>query len=287
MKANELLQIGEIFRKQGWPINRDMSSQFPDAFERFCRMCSRLDQAQRKLIFEITPSYLWILRHQDQDLFLKAWDEFLKYVPPDAASINVLPLIKPGSSHPKSADAIWYNMAKGFEANLRIGVSPRNLRIMKKAGDFGRKYAGPRTTLVLIDDYVGSGDSAIKMIKHLQSKYPQMLETKLFVLALAAQKQAAIQFATHKVTLITNFVLPRGISENPNLTNISEALDVMDKIGRKLGIPKKDRLGYEKTEALLTLTRTPNNTFPIYWTNRKVDGEVWDSPFTRFTDYEH
>ncbi len=283
MNASELLQIGNMFNKLGWPVTVSVDSQFPDLFERFCRMCARLDQEQRALIISITPSYLWVLRNQEQSLFHKTWHKFLASIPTDTDTVVILPLAKPGSAHPKSSDAVWY-MAKGLEANLRAEVHPRRLLFCKKAGDFGRKHAGPKKTLALVDDYVGSGDTAMKAISSLREKYPKTLQTKIFVLALVAQQEAIARLAKDGITLIAEQVLNRGISDNSTLRDIPAALQIMEKIGRKIGIAKEERLGYGNSEGLVTLTRTPNNTFPVYWTNRKVNGLVWDSPFTRFTD---
>ena len=39
--------------------------------------------------------------------------------------------------------------------------------------------------------------------------------------------------------------------------------------------------GYNKSEALVTLNRTPDNTFPIFWRNHKKGGKVFQAPFPR------
>lgn len=200
-------------------------------------------------------------------------------------TIILLPLVKPGSTHPKSADSAWY-MVRGLEANLRDRARPRRLILCKKAGDVGRKHAGPNKTLILLDDYIGSGDSALKTIDNLSSRYSNTHQMQIMILTLAAQGQAITLLGNRGIIVVAAHVLRRGISDNTSLLNVSSALAVMDVIGKNLCIPKKDRLGYGKTEALITLTRTPNNTFPIYWTNRKTKYGVWDPPFPRFTDHE-
>lgn len=40
--------------------------------------------------------------------------------------------------------------------------------------------------------------------------------------------------------------------------------------------------GYKESEALVTMTRTPNNTFPLYWFEAKLDkNNKWQAPFPR------
>jgi len=33
---------------------------------------------------------------------------------------------------------------------------------------------------------------------------------------------------------------------------------------------------------LVTLQRTPNNTFPIFWEKHKLKGKEFDAPFSRY-----
>jgi hypothetical protein len=40
--------------------------------------------------------------------------------------------------------------------------------------------------------------------------------------------------------------------------------------------------GYNQSEALITLMRTPDNTFPIFWKEHKKSGEFYDAPFSRY-----
>ncbi len=40
-------------------------------------------------------------------------------------------------------------------------------------------------------------------------------------------------------------------------------------------------LGYNRCEALITLARTPDNTFPIFWKKYKIGKQSFDAPFSR------
>ena len=40
-------------------------------------------------------------------------------------------------------------------------------------------------------------------------------------------------------------------------------------------------LGYNDSEALVTLLRTPDNTFPIFWKEYKKNGKKFEGPFSR------
>jgi hypothetical protein len=53
----------------------------------------------------------------------------------------------------------------------------------------------------------------------------------------------------------------------------------MEHIEKNLDIPDDYLFGYKKSEALVTMIRTPNNTFPVFWYNKKNED---NAPFPRF-----
>src|SRR5689334_15339105 len=102
MKGEDLLAIGDLFDSLGWRTDFDGDSQFPRLFERFCRMCARLDKRQRDLILELTTRYSWIPHTENPKLFLAAWRKMLPQLPATVETVVVVPLLKPGSTRPKS-----------------------------------------------------------------------------------------------------------------------------------------------------------------------------------------
>jgi hypothetical protein len=280
----ELLRIGELFDALRWPTHVEKEGPIPHLFDKFARMWSRLDQEQRDLLFEITKSYVWVRPEARAGHFLAAWRNMMTQLPPNIETVAIVPLLKPGSKQPKSSSSVYYDFAEGYRSKLIEDVAPRELALFKSMGSFSARFAGgSNIALLLVDDYVGSGDTAEAAL----AKVPKLESSTIMVLALVAQSRAVGHLQARNYTLVANLILGRGISDNTSLPDIDNALKVMDKLGRKLGIKKNDRLGYRATEALVAMTRTPNNTFPVYWTNKKVKDIVWDSPFTRFTDYGH
>ncbi|MCB0337828.1 MAG: hypothetical protein KDD62_16035, partial [Bdellovibrionales bacterium] len=73
----------------------------------------------------------------------------------------------------------------------------------------------------------------------------------------------------------------RGISDCFAESELDSALEVMDSIGRLMGVQKDQRLGYGGAEALVALDRTPNNTFPLYWMQKRNRQGQWPAPFPR------
>lgn len=73
----------------------------------------------------------------------------------------------------------------------------------------------------------------------------------------------------------------KGITDSYPQQTKEEKKAIMLEIEKKLK-PGKYQFGYEKSEALVTMTRTPNNTFPVFWMNYEHKGSKFSPPFPRF-----
>ena len=71
----------------------------------------------------------------------------------------------------------------------------------------------------------------------------------------------------------------KGISDKYSDTELSKKIKLMEHIEKNLDIPDDYLFGYKKSEALVTMIRTPNNTFPVFWYNKKNED---NAPFPRF-----
>ena len=73
----------------------------------------------------------------------------------------------------------------------------------------------------------------------------------------------------------------RGISESTVIQDIPKAAAIMQALEARIDVHPTDRFGYGKSEALVAMDRTPNNTFPVFWKSHQVDGVPWPAPFPR------
>lgn len=278
MKAETLLRLGRLFNTQGWPLS-DPTCQFPDLFEKFAKMCDRLKEPELELVLVIAQEYRWF-RDPYWPALYKPWVRLVAQLGGSTNLVVVAPLIAPGSPRPKSGDTV-FNVAKQYEQPLAKALRGRQLQLVKAPGSI---LPAASTTVVLVDDYVGSGSTVLKAVRRLKS--PPSPTTPVYVLAIAAQAEAIHALAQSWIIVVANVVLERGISDHPSFRAApQDPLLMMDRLGARMNIAGKHRRGYFGTEALATLMRTPNNTFPVFWTNRKVKGAVWDPPFLRITKY--
>lgn len=280
MKAVELLLIGDLFVDLGWSTDIGKASQFPKAFEMFCRMYNRMTSEQRSVLLLLTRQYRWIPPQELSDRFFSAWEKLFLALPKTIATVGIVPLLKRNATRPKSSDHM-YVLARGFEARLRYMAEPRDIIFGKSAALIARHITAPQSTaLVMVDDYLGSGDTALSALDRVASAFHT--QPLFCILTVAAHQSGIDQVTTKGCKVTTDIIFQKSITDSdwPDKSHIHK---IALEIGKSLNFATNEALGYRGTEALLTLMRTPNNTLPMYWTNRKINGTVWDSPFTRYT----
>lgn len=134
--------------------------------------------------------------------------------------------------------------------------------------------------LVLVDEFIGSGDSSIKRVKWLKSKLPKSMEPpKIYYAAIAAMEGGASLLKEHVDEVFSAYTLKRGISDYYSERDAEYKKEVMvglektlSSVGKR-GKLKDHTLGYKKTESLYSRARgnTPNNVFPVFWWEKKYD----------------
>lgn len=244
-------------------------------------MWERLQPRQRELLMEIVPSFIWIRDSEYGYRFERIWRRLIEKMSTAIQTIEITNLPRDGDEgSAKSNDSMLY-LARSRLSMMRLFGKKVVIRMPNIACSGGADSA-----LVLFDDYVGTGNTVETALSILQGVSHSTAWGEMYVLAISAQRAAVARLESCGFTLIADQILDRGISDCPRVTDLERAVRVMSELSGSLGIQKRDWLGYEGTEALAALMRTPNNTFPVFWTNNKVFGRVWDAPFPRYTDSE-
>jgi hypothetical protein len=143
------------------------------------------------------------------------------------------------------------------------------------------RHSGRQNALILlVDDFIGSGDTAVKAVEAYKQRWGNNSDRPV-VLSLVAQQQAVTALSNIGVQVLAPIVRSRGITDSTRFRDILGTLGMMDAIERRIGVPRKFRRGYQKSEALVCMARCPNNTFPIYWWAHLASGQRWPAPFPR------
>ena len=85
-----------------------------------------------------------------------------------------------------------------------------------------------------------------------------------------------------KIKSIIGESTKKGISNFYEGNDLSTKSTIMTEIERLIPKVKNYKFGFEKSEALVTMAKTPNNTFPVFWKDFQKKGKLYKAPFARY-----
>lgn len=272
--------LRDIWQQKNWAFPTMAESE--SAFDRLCQMTSLLNNEETQLLVNLTRFYTHYSFTDYQHLLIEALSKISTDVLANVDRIVVAPLVSPedvARNRSKSGHCLPYVAEHvAIPANAALSQLPVTALAAPK---FDRpKLVEAKLLVMLVDDFVGSGDTAIKAVKDLQetvSPQDEIVVVSLVTMqsGVDALKQASIPFFWAKLAEM-------GINDNPHIQDKTKAYQLVDGIWEAhLEIAEKYKRGYKNSEALVTLVRTPNNTLPMYWCKASRNGSEWPSPFPR------
>lgn len=195
--------------------------------------------------------------------------------------VVILPLAETRKNgKPKSSSALLYPAKYVVVPNLP-GINGKRIEAYERMSLLKEQCPNRGPTLVLfLDDFIGSGGTAVTTIARFKQEVEKPTD-RVFVAALVAQQQGLSALDVLGVDVGVAIKRQKGITESTRIQDGMRALELMDAIETRLDIGPDYRRGYRESEALVTMIRTPNNTFPVFWTSRSSDGSEWPAPFRR------
>jgi hypothetical protein len=130
-------------------------------------------------------------------------------------------------------------------------------------------------SIVLIDDFIGTGKTAIRKTEWLINKFKEknLQKVKIYIVSLACMEAAVKKIKGPKIEFYSPYILKKGISDYYKGNKLDERVKNMENLESMLN-PKYKNLkltdfnfGYGKSEALFAIQgiNVPNNVFPIFW----------------------
>ncbi|MBL4963933.1 phosphoribosyltransferase [Bacillus halotolerans] len=268
LSADIFSKLIDIFNKKSWEIEDDTNEV--SLFNRFSSTLSELSYDQQMLILELTERFTKI-NFDEYLIYIKSVLEYLvKDNKVDLSSIKniyIAPLISPedfGKS--KSSTMVQYSI-RGIINNIPALAFKRI--IYTQGLNVDKEHINKEDSiLLLVDDFVGTGETASAAIEYLNN-VENIDKKKIVILTIAALKVGIAFVESLNVLIYTALSFDKGISDYYPSELVTEKIKLMDSIERKIKVHKNERLGFKGSEALLTLIRTPNNTFPVFWKQKK------------------
>lgn len=279
LSTQYLIRISQIFEKNNWLIESKEDAK-DSLFNRFCERILEINEnKKRDLVLELTERYLWVQEEQYIYYLIDAVKKMIQMKPEinEKTKIYIMPLVSPedeGKIKSSSMLVYLFNSVKLRHDNV---LSRYKFEIIDKNENLSLYLENKDAILVLADDYVGTGETAEKCLLHILKMKVEI--SQISIVSLVAQQMGLDYLSKYTVCVSASVVRQRGISDFYKDEILHENIQLMKEIEDKMSIREKYKFGYKKSEALVTMCRTPNNTFPIFW---EESGNMKIAPFPRF-----
>lgn len=277
VKVEIVAELTQIFRKKSWEIKDDSENQL-SLFNRFIATLKDFSPEQRKLILELTERFDLIPNSEYEKHIKIAIDNLLEDKTLNLSKFNsiyVAPLIAERDfGKNKSSKYVQYNLPNLLPYYSQFG----DKRIIPTHElEIDNNVNWETSILLVVDDFIGTGNTAKEAIEYLIDKKGIMADN-IIVLSIAALREGISLINNLDVRMYTSMELKKGITDFYSAEEASNKLKIMDEIERKIKRHKNEKFGYGKSEGLIKLIRTPNNTFPVFWKEKR--GRI--APFPRY-----
>lgn len=265
ISIGQYAKLRTLFEQQNWDIDEDLEIS---TFERYLKTLSKLSVEQQNFMLQLSSRFL----HIEQDKYLKELLDPLsnlrnKYPNSNLVFLPCLPKEDQGKT--KSSSVVLYQL-KGttIKKYITLGksyicesISPKVFEKLEKQ-DF---------QIVLVDDFVGTGETALGAMKFVRELCPFLENNEqIKVLCIVAMKEGIAKLHDNGIDLFCSHVQSKGISDYYSGEELIKAKEQMESIEKMIKTKADFHFGYGESEALVCMERCPNNTFPVYWATKKL-----------------
>ena len=267
ISAENFMNLIDAFKHNGWDVPKS-DTEYESRFYRFCRRLSMLDTTEQALVIELTKQFKNIDAQEYTPYMVKLLNQIHTTDNCFFATkkkLFVLPLLAPEDfNKTKSSNFVWYYFQDEV-IRLNPLVKDKKLVFCDPTRFSWIENLGEDDAVLLLDDYIGSGETAVNAVHWLQSQH-NVDTNKIAILSIAAQEQGLEYIAQNSQTKVFTYLIrKKGISDYYSDETLAKNIKIMAEIEKKLKVKKKYAFGYNKSEALISLIKAPNNTFPVFW----------------------
>jgi hypothetical protein len=274
---NSIMQLFILFTEKKWM----QIDSYKDGLKRFGNLIESLTKEQTDLLLELTERYTWLSYNEYNSILRKLFIELQKSKLETVTKLYLFPIKKiDDEDEVKSGDIVQY-MLKGILAFID-DYDSIEIILLKKFEELNTENLVLKENeyIVFVDDFIGSGktlDSTLKIA--LGNK---TIDGNFSILTTIIQEGTVQELLEKNISVLYGKSSKKGISEYYVDDVLESKVNLMSEIENKIPGVKNYRFGFEKSEGLATLMRTPNNTFPIFWKEYMHKKEKFKPPFPRF-----
>lgn len=260
--------VFELSTKQGWLIHR--------LKELTHLLFSECDTDQkRKLIVELLGRFTHISNDKYSQLIERLVDNIIGIQGLTDESCQVVAMAADSSSD--SSQRVLYDLKLLFEQ--------RGWRKYRHVNQFSAAYrtykqSPKHNNIVLIDEFIGSGQSAIGRVDGIKRQFTDagVTDYKVYIRTLVGMEEGVHRVRDSGIDVEALILLDKGITDLSPVGQVPDQLEIMRELEKNLLSTYNEKdlpsLGYGQMESLYTRDggSTPNNVFPIFWWPFMLDG---------------
>lgn len=199
---------------------------------------------------------------------------------------DVLKIVEYIKNYPCKGKKYVGALVKKHESQIKSGVKLLNM-IKQINPDFIHSYdvydndgfIDLSNKLFLIDDFIGGGQTVEDCIEwHLDHGW---IIDNIVVIVIAAMKYGYEVVTSSGINCYSLNMHDKCFDGGAIIDPNGVKRTLYQKWERELDVDHSVRMGNENSQSLITVTRTPDNTLPVFWSNYYWGGRKWRAPFPR------
>lgn len=262
LKLDKMHKLDLLFKHHNWPTDRNVDRSL---YSRFCKTLMLLTDHLQDFLIELTKGFIWINGKEYNDILIDLV-KTVRSTYPDKTIYYVPCKHHDEFTNIKSSDYVWYTLRDNiFHYELELGKYEMKSNYEEVSEN---ELLAGNAIVVLVDDFIGSGGTAVKTLAGMRAWFPHLRDnTAIKVMSLVAQGDGIKQLKDAGVDVYYSRYAPKAIEESDATDDekIRMYYQMEDIESRIPSFNKTYHYGYNKSEALVSMIRCPNNTFPIYW----------------------
>lgn len=256
-------KMAELFSRNEWLSPSDKKS-----LDKLIRFGECINDESKNMIYDLMLKYKKIPWTNYINLLIEIIDNLPLAKFHKIKSFYVLPIIQEcDKGKPKSSTTVAYAF-KSPEISENIFFENKKMIVNDIKGIPQNINKSSTSNVILVDDFVGTGESALTFLE--ENEYIKNInKDKIFFIFIAGMQDGIKRIQEKGYTVFCSYIQEKGIDSIPNLNKKQEYILLMEKLETSYSIKENVKFGYGHSEALISLVRTPNNTFPIFWDGKK------------------
>ncbi|OOB83824.1 phosphoribosyltransferase [Flavobacterium columnare] len=260
-----IIELDKIFEEKKWK-EKENYEKVLNALSNFSNIIFEKDE-EYDLFLELLREFHWISLNDYYNSCKKLLTEILNDLDSSNQNIYIFPITtKNQNSKIKSGYLVAY-LIKSLIASIE-NIHNYKFEDVNNFVDIGKIKFRKNDVLLLVDDFIGSGETLEECIQDVK-KANKNIGDKFKILTIAIKKDTYLRLSK-KYNIYKKLEILKGISDYNTGDDINKKKLIMRNIENRIFSSIDDySLGFKESESLITLLRTPDNTFPIFWNNYK------------------